>query len=81
MQLALYVRPAKLLPAFASRVAVTSFSMSGELLLDMQLAPDQPPGISSLGISFAQPPAIDFNFHTFSLAFGDLPFILDISSR
>ena len=78
MQLALYVRPAKLLPAFATRVAVTSFSMKGELLLDMQIAPDRPPGISSLGVSFAQPPAMDFNFHTFSLAFGDLPFLLNM---
>ena len=78
MQLALFVRPAKLLPAFATRVAVTSFSMKGDLLLDMQTAPDRPPGISSLGISFAQPPAIDFNFHTFSLAFGDLPFLLNM---
>ena len=78
LQLALYVRPAKLLPAFATRVAVTSFSMKGELLLDFHTSPVQVPGISSLGVSFAQPPAIDFNFHTFALAFADLPFLLDM---
>lgn len=78
MQLALYVRPAKLLPAFATRVAVTSFSMKGELLIKLNLSPDQPPGISSVDVSFAQPPAFDFNFHTFALAFGDLPFLLDM---
>ena len=78
MQLALYIRPVKLLPAFATRVAVTSFSMIGELLLDMEVTPDRPPGISSLGISFAQPPAIDFDFQTFSLAVGDLPFLLNM---
>ncbi len=78
LQLALYVRPAKLLPAFAARVAVTSFSMKGELLLDFHASPDEAPGIGSLGVSFVQPPAIDFNFHTFALAFGDLPFLLDM---
>jgi hypothetical protein len=78
LQLALYVKPAKLLPAFATRVAVTSFSMKGELLLDFHASPGQAPGISSLGVSFAKPPAIDFNFHTFALAFGDLPFLLDM---
>ncbi len=78
MQLALYVRPAKLLPAFATRVAVTSFSMKGELLLSIYTSPGQPPGISSIGVSFAQPPSLDFNFHTFALAFGDLPFLLNM---
>ena len=29
-------------------------------------------------MSFAQPPSLDFNFHTFALAFGDLPFLLDM---
>ena len=56
MQLALYVRPAKLLPAFATRVAVTSFSMKGDLRLSLHTSPDQAPGISSIGVSFAQPP-------------------------
>lgn len=59
-------------------MAVTSFSMKGELLLSIYTSPGQPPGISSIGVSFAQPPSLDFNFHTFALAFGDLPFLLNM---
>ena len=45
-------------------------------MLSLYTSPAQPPGISSIGVSFAQPPSLDFNFHTFALVFRDLPFLL-----
>ncbi|CAL8470417.1 g9959 [Coccomyxa elongata] len=76
--LALMVRPTKMLPAIAVHVEVANVKLHGSCRLDLTLAPDQPPGISALAISFLQPPVFSFDFVPFGLPVGELPYVLDM---
>lgn len=78
MQLALKVRPTKMLPALRAKVAVTKVLLEGCAKLALTLAPGQPPGVSSMAVSFLQPPSFDFDFVPFGLPIGELGFVLDI---
>ena len=78
MQLRLLLRPAKVLPALPVRVALKDLSVRGRCCVGLTMAPDQAPGITSAAVSFAQPPAVDFELQPFGLPFGDLPYVLDL---
>lgn len=77
-QLALLVRPAKMLPAMTAHVEVANVSLKGQCRLDLTLAPDKAPGISGAMVSFSQAPAIDFDFVPFGLPIGELPYVLEM---
>jgi Ca2+-dependent lipid-binding protein len=78
VQLALMLRPTKLLPAIPVRVVLRHLSVSGRCCVVLTLTPERAPGVSSAAVSFARPPQLDFDLVPFGLPVTDLPFLLDM---